>query len=97
MAAALKQYLQNLPVTVTYSPKLKEKAIPHEQIYQLPVIGASSEGCSLMPSPSHSLQMPTKLPPGGDRGKREQRMGPVSYFHKTLEIKLPLKLYQLLP
>lgn len=45
MAAALKQYLQNLPVTVTYSPKLKEKAIPHEQIYQLPVIGASSEGC----------------------------------------------------
>lgn len=45
MAAALKQYLQNLPVTVTYIPKLKEKAIPHEQIYQLPVIGASSEGC----------------------------------------------------
>lgn len=42
-----------------------------------------------MPSPSHSLQMPTKLPPRGGEGKREQRMSCV-VFSQTLEIILPL-------
>lgn len=42
---ALKWYLHNLLITQSYVPKQKVKAIPHEQIYQLPVAGASSEGC----------------------------------------------------